>query len=221
MIDIAGGWEECDDGNALNGDGCSSSCRVEVAPGDMDGDGISDNVECPAPGNPAQSETCLDTDGDGTPDFMDMDDDGDGVNTADESPDGDSDPTDDDTDGDGTPNYLDDDDDGDGIDTADEIAASDATGDEDPDGDGLVNWLDTDSDGDGVNDGDEAGDENGDGIPDYLEDLDEAQGPGRLILQGGRGAGCTVGAPGQGGPNGVLLLLMLGFGLGIRRYQRN
>ncbi|MGB5502050.1 MAG: DUF4215 domain-containing protein [Polyangiales bacterium] len=221
MIDIAGGWEECDDANALNGDGCSSSCRVEVAPGDMDGDGISDNVECPAPGNPAQSETCLDTDGDGTPDFMDMDDDGDGINTDDETYDGNTDPSGEDTDGDGTPNYLDEDDDGDGVDTADEIAASDATGDNDPDGDGLVNWLDTASDGDGVDDGDEAGDENGNGIPDYLEELNEALDTGRLILQGGRGVGCTVGTPGQGGPSGALLLLMLGFGLGIRRYRRN
>ena len=220
-IDIATGWEECDDGNSDDGDGCSSSCRFESTPGDADGDGISDDLECPAPGNPAQPDSCRDSDDDQTPDFEDEDDDGDGVDTRDESPDGNSDPTDDDTDGDGTPNYLDEDDDGDGVDTADEIAASDATGDDDPDGDGLVNWLDTDSDGDGVDDGDEAGDENGNGIADYLEDLDEAQDSGRLILQGGRGVGCTVGAPGQGGPNGVLLLLMLGFGLGIRRYRRN
>ena len=73
-----------------------------------------------------------------------------------------------------------------------------------------------------IDDADEPGDENGNGVPDYLEVLDEAQGPGRLILQGGRGAGCHVGAPGQNGPTGVLLLLlMLGFGLGIRRYRRN
>jgi MYXO-CTERM domain-containing protein len=114
---------------------------------------------------------------------------------------------------------LDDDDDGDGIETADEVVDSNAIDDDDVDGDGLVNWLDTDSDG--IDDADEPGDENGNGIPDYLEVLDEAQGPGRLILQGGRGVGCTVGTPGQGGPNGVLLLLMLGFGLGIRRYRRN
>jgi len=54
-----------------------------------------------------------------------------------------------------------------------------------------------------------------------LEDLNEAQDTGRLILQGGRGVGCHVGVPGEGGPNGVLLLLLLGFGLGIRRYRRN
>ena len=221
VIDLASGWEECDDGNAVDGDGCDSSCRIEAGVPDSDGDGIPDGVECPPPGNPAQPATCPDSDGDGTPDFGDEDDDGDGIDTADESPDGDSDPTDDDTDGDGTPNYLDEDDDGDGIDTADEVAGSETSGDDDPDGDGLVNWLDTDSDGDGIDDGDEAGDENDNGVPDYLEELDEALETGRLIVQGGRGVGCTVGAPGQGGPIGGLLLLMLGFGLGIRRYRRD
>jgi len=221
VIDLASGWEECDDGNAVDGDGCDSSCRIESDVPDSDGDGIPDTVECPAPGNPLQPASCRDTDDDGTPDFDDEDDDGDGIPTADESPDGDSDPTDDDTDDDGTPNYLDDDDDGDGIDTADELDASNTLGDDDPDDDGLVNWLDTDSDGDGTDDGDEAGDENGNGIPDYLEELEEPQGPGRLILQGGRGVGCSVGAPGQGGSSGALLLLLLGFGLVIRRYRRS
>jgi len=188
---------------------------------DSDGDGIPDDVECPAPGSPMQPATCPDTDGDGTPDFDDEDDDGDGIDTADESPDGDSDPTDDDTDGDGTPNYLDEDDDGDGVDTADEIAASDVVDNDDLDGDGVLNWLDTDSDGDGIDDGDEVEDSDGNGVPDYLEDLGDPSSPGRLILQGGRGVGCHVRVPGEGGPNGVLLLLLLGFGLGIRRYRRN
>jgi cysteine-rich repeat protein len=221
VIDLASGWEECDDGNAVDGDGCDSSCRRESDVPDSDGDGIPDDVECPAPGSPMQPATCSDTDGDGTPDFDDEDDDGDGIDTADESPDGDSDPTDDDTDGDGTPNYLDEDDDGDGIDTADEIAASDVVENDDLDGDGVVNWLDTDSDGDGIDDGDEAEDADGNGVPDYLEDIEDPSGPGRLILQGGRGVGCHVGVPGEGSPNGVLLLLLLGFGLGIRRYRRN
>ena len=221
LIDLASGWEECDDGNAVDGDGCDSSCRRESDVPDSDGDGIPDTVECPAPGNPLQPSSCPDSDDDGTPDFDDDDDDGDGIPTADESPDGDSDPTDDDTDGDDTPNYLDKDDDGDGIDTAQEREDSTTLGDDDPDGDGLVNWLDTDSDGDGIADGDEAGDENDNGIPDYLEELGEPQGPGRLLLTGGRGVGCSVGTPGQGGPSVALLLLILGFGLAIRRYRRN
>ncbi len=48
-----------------------------------------------------------DTDGDNTPDYLDIDDDGDGILTRDEDADEDGDPTNDDSDGDGTPNYLD------------------------------------------------------------------------------------------------------------------
>ncbi|WP_298494923.1 hypothetical protein [uncultured Algibacter sp.] len=64
-----------------------------------------------------------DTDGDGLPDFIDADDDGDNILTKNEDPDpnGDGDLSDAlDTDGDGIPDYLDTDDDGDGIDTRDE-----------------------------------------------------------------------------------------------------
>lgn len=230
--DVASGWEECDDGNTVAGDGCDASCRLESEAPDTDMDGIPDEVECPAPGNPARPETCRDSDGDGTPDFEDEDDDGDGIDAADESPDGNSDPIDDDTDGDGTPNYLDPDDDGDGIDTSDEVDASDAIGDEDPDGDGLPSWLDTDSDGDGTTDAAEAGDEDGNGVPDYLEEVPGPQEPGQpreapapeepveFSLGGGGGFGCSVGSPGQGGPSGALLWLLLAIGLGVRRGRR-
>lgn len=132
---------------------------------DSDGDGVFDDVECPVPGE------CPDTDGEGTPDYLDDDDDDDGIPTIDEDLDGDGDPTNDDTDGDGLPNYLDDDDDGDGIPTRTERADAAEFGD-DIDNDGLPNWLDTDADGDGVADGTEAmggGDANADGVPDYLE----------------------------------------------------
>ena len=64
-----------------------------------------------------------DTDGDGLPNYIDWDDDGDNILTEDENPDpnGDGDLEDaQDTDGDGTPDYLDDDDDGDGVLTRDE-----------------------------------------------------------------------------------------------------
>ncbi len=68
-----------------------------------------------------------DTDGDGLPNFLDPDDDGDNVLTSTELIDYDNDDDDDDpltdpqdTDGDGIPNYLDPDDDGDGILTIDE-----------------------------------------------------------------------------------------------------
>ncbi|MGY0392268.1 hypothetical protein ACW5R3_06920 [Bizionia sp. KMM 8389] len=74
--------------------------------------------------NPATNPT--DTDDDGIPDYLDVDDDGDNVLTtvelADPNEDGDNDPLTNplDTDGDGIPNYLDTDDDQDGIPTIEE-----------------------------------------------------------------------------------------------------
>jgi len=59
-------------------DGIPDAFDPNVAPLDSDHDGLPDVVECP-PGNP-----CPDTDGDGTPDYLDDDDDGDGVLTRDE-----------------------------------------------------------------------------------------------------------------------------------------
>lgn len=59
--------------------------------------------------------TILDTDNDGYPNYIDIDDDGDNIATLDEDLDGDGDPTNDDTDNDGIPNYLDTDDDNDAI----------------------------------------------------------------------------------------------------------
>ncbi|MFT4740188.1 MAG: gliding motility-associated-like protein/uncharacterized repeat protein (TIGR01451 family), partial [Marivirga sp.] len=97
-----------------------------------------------------------DTDGDGIPDYLDGDDDGDGVPTIDEDIDGDGDPTNDDTDGDGIPDYLDEDDDGDGVPTVDE---------------------DIDGDGDPTND-----DTDGDGIPDYLDAIDNKTGSADLEI---------------------------------------
>src|SRR5690606_18119517 len=64
-----------------------------------------------------------DTDGDGIPNYLDVDDDGDNVLTKDENPDPNGDGILDDaqdTDDDGIPDYLDSDDDGDGVLTRDE-----------------------------------------------------------------------------------------------------
>ncbi|GAA4304327.1 hypothetical protein [Aestuariibaculum suncheonense] len=64
-----------------------------------------------------------DTDGDGIPNYLDLDDDGDNIRTIDENPDPNGDGNFDDaqdTDGDGIPDYLDADDDGDGVNTRDE-----------------------------------------------------------------------------------------------------
>lgn len=124
--------------------GPSSQTWAQV---DSDGDTVPDAIEIPNG----------DTDGDGTPDYTDEDDDNDGILTISEDADGDGDPTNDDTDGDGIPDYLDPDDDGDGIPTISE----DANGDGDPtnddtDGDGIPDYLDLqlDFDSDGYYDSD-------------------------------------------------------------------
>ena len=69
---------------------------------DSDYDTVPDSVEVgPDPANP------LDTDGDGIPNYLDTDDDNDGIYTVEEDMNGDGNPANDDTDGDGIANYLD------------------------------------------------------------------------------------------------------------------
>ncbi|MFI0427225.1 MAG: gliding motility-associated C-terminal domain-containing protein, partial [Flavobacterium sp.] len=111
--------------------------------------------------------------------YLDVDDDGDLVDTEFENPDpnGDGNPSDaQDTDGDGTPDYLDVDDDGDLVDT--EFENPDPNGDgnpsdaQDTDGDGTPDYLDVDDDGDGVPTADENPDPNGDGDPSDAQDTD-------------------------------------------------
>ncbi len=149
-------------------------------PGDSDGDGIADDIECPL-GLP-----CHDTDHDGAPDYAETDDDNDGVPTAAEDADGDGNPANDDTDGDGTLNYRDADDDNDGIPTAaEDIDGNGSAADDDSDSDGIPNFLDADDDNDGVvgsaedpnGDGDPTNDDtDGDGVADYLDDDDDDDG---------------------------------------------
>jgi len=137
---------------------------------DTDGDGVSDKVPAgdlsPVNGlddacEPNGTDPLPNHDTDGLPDYLDNDDDNDGVPTSDPAENGDSD-------GDGTPNYLDDDDDNDGIPSVDEGST---TG-EDTDGDGVPDFLDVDDDNDGVLSVVETnGDADGDGRPNHL-DLD-------------------------------------------------
>ncbi|MCP5152825.1 MAG: thrombospondin type 3 repeat-containing protein [Ectothiorhodospiraceae bacterium] len=116
-----------------------------------------------------ETEVALDTDGDGTPDVLDNDDDGDGVDDGEDNCPLDANANQLDTDEDGEGDACDDDDDGDGIPDAVETAAGlnplsadDATG--DLDGDGIPNLEEfqlgtsisrTDTDHDGVSDPDE------------------------------------------------------------------
>jgi len=154
---------------------------------DSDGDGIPDSIEKP-------NGVAVDTDDDGTADYLDEDSDGDGIpdsieGVTDTDGDGTSDYRDDESDGDnildnveckeqpcvdtdedGVPDYLDDDSDGDTIPDLIE-------GIKDSDKDTIPDYLDDDSDGDGILDKDEAGtvdipaDSDDDGYPDY-NDLD-------------------------------------------------
>jgi hypothetical protein len=126
---------------------------------DEDGDGISDAEE----GRPS-----VDTDGDGTPDYLDDDSDADGVLDSIEGGGG-ALPVD--SDADGTADFRDLDSDANGVPDMIETGS-------DPDGDSQPSSSDPDNDGDTLRDVDEIGDDpatprdtDGDGTPDYF-DLD-------------------------------------------------
>jgi len=128
---------------------------------DADGDTIADAHE--------GARTERDTDGDGTPDFMDLDSDQDGIPDMVEAGDADTATEPIDSDSDGTPDYLDDDSDDNGILDGDEV-------DGDADGDGILNFADLDDDNDLVQDRRELDgitdppvDTDGDGLPDYQD----------------------------------------------------
>ncbi len=91
-----------------------------------------DNDGIVEPSDLAETDENFDTDGDTIPNYIDLDDDGDGILTSVEG-------ETEDTDGDGKPNYLDDDDDGDGTKTINESQTEDA------DNDTIVDYLDKDS----------------------------------------------------------------------------
>ena len=125
---------------------------------------------------------CLDSDGDGKPDYQDPDDDNDGIPTSVECPNGAPCV---DTDGDRKANNLDLDSDDDGITDAQECTEQPCR---DTDDDGIPNYIDIDSDGDGLEDAVECPqgapclDADANGVEDYLEP------PGTLSARG-TGAG--------------------------------
>ena len=157
-------WSDCMDccgstSPALDTDGDGVPDATDI---DDDNDGILDTDE----GNGV-----TDTDGDGTPDSLDSDSDNDGVSDLIEGNDAnhdgvaDSTPSGNDTDNDG----LDD--------TFDTDSGGTAVGMQDTDSDGTPDFQDTDDDGDGTpTDGTDSsfagegtGDQDGDGIPNYLD----------------------------------------------------
>ena len=130
---------------------------------DADGDGISDADEGVA--------SMVDTDGDGTPDYLDDDSDADGIPDSVEGGDGDPNTPPVDSDGDGTPDFNDLDSDDNGVDDATEGA-------QDTDGNSIGDYADPDNDGDTISDVTELGsdpsspvDTDSDGTPDFM-DLD-------------------------------------------------
>ena len=172
---------------------------------DSDSDGVSDTEEIgtvtePVTGTSTTTpESFPDTDSDGTPNYLDPDDDGDGIATLTENatstttpdttvtePDADADsvpdylePNTTDTDADGITNNLDPDDDGDTVPTInDGTITNDPVDPVDTDADGTPNYLDSNDDGDAIPTASEetatstdpvVTDTDGDTIPDYLE----------------------------------------------------
>ena len=141
-------------------------------PGDSDGDGIPDDIECGALVLELEWFFCLQSDLDGQPDYMELDSDDDGLPDSLEAG---SDPTSPvDSDRDGRADYRDLDSDNDGLPDSFE-AGSDPTNPVDFDKDGLADYLDLDSDNDGWSDAKECpdysscADIDGNGIPDYLD----------------------------------------------------
>jgi MYXO-CTERM domain-containing protein len=177
---------------------------------DQDQDTIIDTDE----GAPAGGDGD-DADGDGTPNWLDLDADGDTI--SDEHEAGDADrmtaPADTaDTDGDNTPDFLDTDTDNDSVSDADEAGDADlATPPVDTDGDSMPDFRDTDSDDDELLDGPDPcrtdptnacvtmDDRDGDGIPDDTDNCPDAPNPGQLDSDGdGMGNLCDTDADGDG-----------------------
>jgi hypothetical protein len=148
-----------------------------LCPPDADGDNLSDDIEGKA--------TKLDTDGDGTPDYLDLDSDGDSIPDAVEGQTAsngcgapqNSDSVD-------QPDFQDKDSDNNGLPDKAEVYPSGAPYDPkaaapnpaDTDGDGIPDYADPDNDGDSILDADElfggtAVDTDNDGVPD-LDDTD-------------------------------------------------
>ncbi|MEM6956680.1 MAG: VWA domain-containing protein [Myxococcota bacterium] len=129
---------------------------------DADGDGIADAFE--------GADGGVDTDGDGTPDFLDTDSDNDGYPDSEERGLGGGNSAPDDSDGDGTPDFQDLDSDGNGIPDAEDSPS-------DTDGNGAPDYRDLDDDGDTIPDAEEFGaggasspaDFDEDGLPDYRD----------------------------------------------------
>ncbi|BDB56358.1 hypothetical protein SHINM13_06540 [Flavobacterium ammonificans] len=147
-------------------------------------------ADCDSDGIPNGTEGLIDTDGDGTPNYLDVDSDNDNIPDAVEKGSGN---TLLDTDGDGTPDYRDLDSDNDGIlDSIEDTGCSGTTPctPTDTDGDNIPDYRDLDSDADGISDAIEKGpgstplDTDGDGTPDFQEIDSDGDGISDAIEKG-------------------------------------
>ncbi len=169
--------------------------------GDSDKDGLSDTLEC-ARTNTTFPANCVDTDGDGTPDYLDTDSDNDGKTDKDESNNG-ANPNRD-LDGDGIPSVKD-------ADETNKGNMTDGSGDSDKDGlsdikecartntsfpancvdtdkDGTPDYMDVDSNNNGTCDG-------ANSVPGVCV--------GTNVTGGGSGTGGASGASGSSGTQGA------------------
>jgi heat shock protein beta len=108
---------------------------IDALDTDSDDDGLLDSDECTMP------SACVDTDGDGNANYIDADDDQDGIPTSVERMDGTASGVGDDADGDGQPNWLDTDADGDGAPDMDECTATEQPMCPDSGGDDVPDYL--------------------------------------------------------------------------------
>ena len=182
-----------------NNNGIADFTEAETSILDTDGDGVPDSVEAADTTGITDDGSFLDFDNDNIPDYLDEDDDNDGIldvmeGSSDADADGLANLFDTDSDGDGIsdsvegiadidgdslPNFLDatttsviaePDQDNDGI-------ADAVEGTEDSDQDGIANLLDTDSDSDSLSDREETNaDVDGDGVPNFLDHDSDADG---------------------------------------------
>ncbi len=171
---------------AGHGKGSSSNTALGCAKADVNADGLCTSVEVPPGDSNSLNYTPRDTDGDGVPDFRDLDSDNDGLTDAAEVGQGH------DTDGDGIydcpqgvgTNGL-----CDGAETMPDTGIVTYDGNamgpdapRDTDGDGVPDYRDLDSDNDGIDDVIEAGgvDQNGDGKLDPLDGSPDTNGNGLI-----------------------------------------
>jgi hypothetical protein len=184
--------------DALDSDGDAKPDYLDAndadgAKGDLDKDGLSNEQEQligSSPTDPDSDDDGMldgqefgsatkprDTDADGKIDILDNDDDNDGIPSASEDKNLDSDKNPStsplDTDADNVPNYLDKDDDADGLFTSSENYNAGTPADDDTDKDTKPDYLDSDDDNDAILSANEGNDPNKNGLPDDAIDADK------------------------------------------------